>query len=65
MSDQTWEVEIVPPEVMNAQEAAEFLRIGQNQLYEAVGRGEIPCQRIGRTLRFSRTALIRWLGKGV
>lgn len=55
---------IAPAEVMTAEEAAGFLRIGKNQLYEAAGRGEIPCQRIGRTLRFSRTALVKWLGKG-
>lgn len=49
------------PEILTAREAAEFLRIGKNQLYELAGRGAVPCRRIGRTLRFSRSALIRWM----
>lgn len=49
------------PEILTAREAAEFLRIGKNQLYELAGRGQVPCRRIGRTLRFSRSALIRWM----
>ena len=48
-------------EVLTAREAAAFLGIGKNALYEAVGRKEIPCRRIGRTLRFSRSALLKWL----
>lgn len=51
-----------PTEVLTAEEAAVFLRIGKGQLYEAAGRGDIPCKRIGRTIRFSRSALVRWLG---
>lgn len=51
------------PEVLTAKEAAEFLRMGINQLYEAANRREIPCRRIGRSLKFSRTALVRWLGE--
>ena len=48
-------------EVLTARDAAELLDIGLRQLYEAVGRGDIPCRRIGRTIRFSRAALLRWL----
>jgi len=62
--DEAWTAEEQPKEVLNVAEAAAFLRIGRNQLYEAVGRGEVPCQRIGRVIRFSRTALIAWLGRG-
>ena len=49
-------------DVLTATEAAKVLRIGKNQLYEAAGRGEVPHRRIGRTLRFSRKALVDWLG---
>lgn len=49
------------PEILTAKEAAAFLRIGRNQLYDLAGRGAIPCRRLGRTLRFSRSALIRWM----
>ena len=48
-------------DVMNVPEAARFLRIGRNQLYDAIGRGLIPHLRIGRTIRLSRSALVRSL----
>lgn len=51
-----------PDDVLTAPEAAQLLKIGRRQLYEAVGRKDIPHQRIGRTIRFSRSALLRWLG---
>ncbi|MGE0551285.1 MAG: helix-turn-helix domain-containing protein [Kofleriaceae bacterium] len=48
-------------DVMTVAEAAEFLRIGRNQLYDAIGAGHVPHIRIGRTIRLSRAALVRWL----
>lgn len=52
-----------PPEsdVMTVEEGAALLRIGRNALYDAIGRGEVPHRRIGRTIRLSRAALVRWL----
>lgn len=50
-------------EILTVEEAAKFLRLGINTLYEAVGRLEIPHRRIGRTIRFSRTGLVRWLSE--
>lgn len=50
------------PEVLTVDEAAKFLRIGRSQLYDAIGRKEIPHQRIGRSIRLSKTALVAWLG---
>ena len=57
------DVEAVPegPEVMTVAEAAAFLKIGRNALYGAIGRNKIPHRRIGRQIRLSRTALVRWL----
>lgn len=48
-------------DVLTVAEAARFLRIGRNQLYHAIGRDEIPHRRIGRVIRLSRSALVRWL----
>jgi excisionase family DNA binding protein len=48
-------------DVMTVEEGAEFLRIGRNALYDAIGRGEVPHRRIGRMIRLSRAALVRWL----
>jgi excisionase family DNA binding protein len=45
------------PPVLKVREAAAILRVGRNQLYEAVARGELPAIRIGRTIRIPTTAL--------
>ena len=50
------------PDVLTVDEAAELLRIGRNQLYDAIGRNEIPHLRIGRTIRLSRRALLAIVG---
>jgi excisionase family DNA binding protein len=46
---------------MTVDEAAAFLRIGRNAMYEAIGRHEIPHRRIGKNIRLSRATLVRWL----
>ncbi len=52
------------PEVLTVREAAAILRIGRNQLYEAVARGELRALRIGRTIRIPRQALLNLLAGG-
>jgi excisionase family DNA binding protein len=49
------------PEVLTAREAAAILRIGRNQLYQAVARGELDAIRIGRSIRIPRHALLALL----
>jgi excisionase family DNA binding protein len=46
------------PEVLTVREAAAILRIGRNQLYQAVARGELGAIRIGRSTRIPRQALL-------
>jgi excisionase family DNA binding protein len=46
------------PEVLTAREAAAILRVGRNQLYQAIGRGELRAVRIGRSLRIPKQALL-------
>jgi excisionase family DNA binding protein len=46
------------PEVLTAREAAAILRVGRNQLYQAVGRGELGAVRIGRSIRIPKQALV-------
>ena len=48
-------------DVLTVEDAAELLKLGRNQLYEAIGRGDVPHRRIGRIIRLSRAALMRWL----
>src|SRR6185436_19473686 len=40
---------------------ARMLHVGRNKVYEMVARNEIPHRRFGRSIRFSRTAIMRWL----
>ena len=46
------------PEVLTAREAAAILRVGRNQLYQAIGRGELSAVRIGRSIRIPKHALL-------
>lgn len=48
--------------VLTVAEAAEIARIGRNQMYEAVKRGDVYAARIGRSLRIPRVELERFLG---
>ena len=48
-------------DVLTVDEAAQYLRIGRSQAYDAIGRGEIPHRRVGRSIRLSRAALRAWL----
>jgi excisionase family DNA binding protein len=52
------------PEVLTAREAAAILRVGRNQLYQAVARGELGAVRIGRSIRIPEHALLDLLTAG-
>ena len=51
-------------DVLDVEETARLLRVGRNTIYELVGRNEIPHRRLGKQIRFSRDALMSWLGGG-
>lgn len=48
-------------DILDTQAAAELLRVGRHVLYALCGRNAIPHRRVGKHLRFSRAALMRWL----
>jgi len=50
--------------VLTAAEAASLLRVGESTVRELAARGELPGRRVGRSWRFSRRALLDWLGAG-
>lgn len=52
------------PEILNPQEAAEFLRVPLLTVYRQAKAGRLPGRRIGREWRFSRTVLLEWLAAG-
>jgi excisionase family DNA binding protein len=51
------------PDVLTVPEAMELLRIGRDTIYAECARNRIPHRRIGRSIRFSRVALMRWLAR--
>ena len=51
-------------DVLTVAEAAALLRVGRNAMYELIGRGAVPHQRIGKAIRLSRRSLMRWLADG-
>jgi len=48
-------------DVITADEAAAFLGVDRNTVYDYAGRGVIPHQRLGKRLIFRRGALVAWL----
>jgi excisionase family DNA binding protein len=48
-------------DVLNAEEAAEFLGFNPYTIREKARLGEIPGRKIGREWRFSRRRLLEWL----
>lgn len=48
-------------DVMNAEQAAEFLGVDRTTVYDFAGRGVIPHQRLGKRLLFRRGTLVSWL----
>ncbi len=48
-------------DVLDVEEAAQYLKFSPRKLYGLVRNGEIPHKRIGRQYRFSRRALDEWL----
>lgn len=47
---------------MTLEEAAQFLRLNQAELGQLAAWGQVPGRQIGAQWRFSRSALIAWLG---
>jgi excisionase family DNA binding protein len=44
-------------DVMTASEVAAMLSLPKSTVYELARRGELPCARLGRTIRFIRPEL--------
>jgi excisionase family DNA binding protein len=52
------------PDVLTVHEAAGILRVGRNQLYQAVAGGQLRAVRIGRSIRIPKQALLDLLTHG-
>src|SRR3954449_13350880 len=51
------------PEVLTLAEAADLLQVDEDVVEKMAGGGELPGRKLGDQWRFSRIALIDWLGK--
>ena len=52
-----------PPEVMNVEQAADFLQIDEAVVLEMAEAGKLPGRKLGAAWRFSRAALVTWLAQ--
>ena len=50
-----------PREILNVRQAAEYLGISADTVYDHAGKGKIPGWKIGKLWRFRRSVLHRWL----
>lgn len=49
------------PDVLTAEEAAQYLRVSLKTLYRLVSAGKVPGQRVGRAWRFRKADLVAFL----
>lgn len=50
----------VPP-MMNVEEVADYLRVAPATIYRLAQQGKIPGAKVGRSWRFSKGTIDRWL----
>jgi excisionase family DNA binding protein len=50
-----------PPEILNVEQAAQFLQIDPETVVELAEAGQLPGRKLGPRWRFSRDALVAWL----
>jgi excisionase family DNA binding protein len=48
-------------DVLTVQEVARWLGVNKKTVYDAAGRRELPCARMGRRVLLSRIAVEAWL----
>jgi excisionase family DNA binding protein len=52
-------------ELLNTDEAANYLRISERKLYELVAAGAVPCSKVTGRWLFPKAALDRWVTTGI
>jgi excisionase family DNA binding protein len=51
-------------DILNVEQATQFLGVSEKTLIKLLREEHIPARKIGREWRFSKEALIHWLGSG-
>lgn len=49
--------------LLTVREVADLLRISMSKVYVLAARGELPCLRVGKSLRFPLDAIERWVAE--
>ena len=60
------EQQVTPPaeQLLDVQQAADFLNLSVPTIYSKVSRGELPVMKRGKKLHFSSTELMQYLKEG-
>jgi excisionase family DNA binding protein len=48
-------------QVLTLLECSAYLKVAESSLYVLAREGRVPCQKVGRHWRFSKSALDKWL----
>ena len=54
----------VDNDVLNLEQAIEFFGVSERTMIKLLREERVPARKIGREWRFSKSALLRWLGEG-
>lgn len=54
----------VDSDVLNLEQAIEFFGVSERTMIKLLREERVPARKIGREWRFSKSALLRWLGEG-
>lgn len=52
------------PEILNIEQAAQLLGVSVKTFNKVLHTQDLPARKIGREWKFSRSALIAWVGQG-
>ena len=50
-------------EILTFEETREFLKVSKSTLYRLVQNRQIPCSKVGRSWRFRKERLIKWMDR--
>jgi len=51
-------------DILNLEQAMEFFGVSERTMIKLLREENVPARKIGREWRFSRAALLKWLGEG-
>ena len=51
-------------DILNLEQAMELFGVSERTMIKLLREENVPARKIGREWRFSKTALLRWLGEG-